>query len=159
MGALALALFSAHVADAQNQPMHGDSSGMLVEGLVIENPWARESVTPTSTAYFVVRNETYQQDRLIDVSSDVAETVQLHESTMQDGVMKMREVEAVDIPAYGETALEPGGVHVMLIGLEAPLEEGQSFPLTLTFENVGAIEVVVMVEDIGHTGKSHDHSN
>lgn len=157
---LAAALLSAQIAGAQNQPMHGhgDMAAATIGELVIENPWARESVTPTGAAYLVIRNQGDTGDRLIGVSSDVAETVQIHESQMQDGVMRMRPVEAVDVPAHGAAMLEPGGIHVMLIGLKAPLEEGQSFTLTLTFEHAGEVEIMTMIEDIGHRGESHDHS-
>jgi copper(I)-binding protein len=76
---------------------------------------------------------------------------------MQDGVMRMRAVEAVEVPAHGQVALEPGGLHVMLIGLKAPLEEGGSFPLKLVFANAGEVEVVATIEDIAHGGAGHDH--
>jgi periplasmic copper chaperone A len=75
-------------------------------------------------------------------------------------VMKMRAIEAVDVPAHGEAVLEPGGLHIMLIGLKAPLEEGKSFALTLEFENAGELEVMTTIEDIAHAGGSgHDHGN
>jgi copper(I)-binding protein len=159
---LAAALLSAQIAGAQNQPMHGHgqmAQSFAVGDLVVEAPWARESVTKTGAVYLSVRNGGDQDDRLIGVSSDVAETVQLHESKMQDGVMKMGEVETVAVPAHGEAMLAPGGIHVMLIGLKAPLEEGRRFPLTLTFEHAGEVEVMTTIEDIGHRGEAHDHSN
>jgi hypothetical protein len=87
----------------------------------------------------------------------VADRAELHESDMQDGVMRMRAVEAVEVPAHGQAALEPGGLHVMLIGLKAPLEEGGSFALTLVFENAGEVEVVTTIEDIAHGGAGHAH--
>jgi copper(I)-binding protein len=71
----------------------------------------------------------------------------------------MGEVETVAVPAHGEAMLAPGGIHVMLIGLKAPLEEGRRFPLTLTFEHAGEVEVMTTIEDIGHRGEAHDHSN
>jgi copper(I)-binding protein len=138
---------------------HGDMTSFTVGDLVVESPWARESVTPTGAAYFTVRNDGDQDDRLIGLSSEVADEAQLHSSVMQDGVMKMRPVEAVDVPARGEAVLEPGGLHVMLIGLKAPLEEGGSFPLTLDFENAGKVQVMTTIEDIGHGAGGHGHSN
>ena len=136
---------------------HGDTASFAVGDLVVENPWARESVTRTGAAYLTVRNAGAADDRLIGVASEVADRAELHGSEMQDGVMRMRPVEAVEVPAHGQAALEPGGLHIMLIGLKAPLEEGGSFALTLTFENAGEVEVVTTIEDIAHGGAGHDH--
>ena len=135
------------------------ANSFTVGDLVVEAPWARESVTRTGAAYMTLRNNGDQPDRLIGVSSDVAETVQLHSSVTQDGVMQMRAVETVEVPAHGEAVLGPGGVHVMLIGLEGPLEEGKSFPLTLQFEKAGEVEVMATIEDIGYAGGGHDHGH
>jgi periplasmic copper chaperone A len=135
-------------------------NSFTVGDLVVEAPWARESVTRTGAAYMTLRNHGDQPDRLIGVSSDVAETVQLHSSVTEDGVMQMRSVETVEVPAHGEAVLEPGGVHVMLIGLEGPLKEGKSFPLTLRFEKAGEVEVTTTIEDIGYAGGGgHDHGH
>ena len=131
---------------------HGDATSFAVGDLVIESPWARESVTRTGVAYFTVRNGGDQDDRLVAIASEVADKAELHSSVVQDGVMRMRAVEAVEVPAHGEAVLEPGGLHVMLVGLKAPLEEGDGFALTLTFENAGEIEVVTTIEDIAHGG-------
>jgi hypothetical protein len=64
---------------------------------------------------------------------------------MEDNVMMMREVQRIDIPGGGEIRMEPGGLHIMFIGLKAPLEDGQTFPLTLTFEKAGETTVEVTV--------------
>jgi copper(I)-binding protein len=136
-----------------------ENATFAVGALVVENPWARESVTRTGAAYLTVRNDGDQNDRLVGVSSEVADKAELHSSVMQDSVMKMRAVEAVDVPAHGEAVLGPGGLHIMLIGLKAPLEEGKSFALTLEFENAGEIEVMTTVEDIAHAGGGHDHGH
>jgi copper(I)-binding protein len=152
--ALLALLGNAHLAFA------AENATFAVGNLVVENPWARESVTRTGAAYLTVRNGGDQDDRLIGVSSTVADKAELHSSVMQDGVMKMRAVEALDVPAHDEAVLEPGGLHIMLIGLKAPLEEGKSFALTLEFENAGEIEVMTTIEDIAHTGGgSHDHGH
>jgi copper(I)-binding protein len=66
--------------------------------------------------------------------------------------MKMRPLPAVDIKAGGQAELKPGGMHIMLVGLAAPLKEGQTFPLTLTFEKAGKVEVTVTVEKAGAMG-------
>jgi hypothetical protein len=158
---------SAEVASPQILAQHEQGHAMAADhdvrsftvgDLVIENPWARESVTKTGAVYLTVHNAGAQDDRLVGATSDVAERTEVHSSVMQDGVMKMQPVEAVDVPAAGEAALAPGGLHVMLMGLKTPLEEGKTFPLVLEFERAGKVEVTVAVEDIGHTGtESHSH--
>jgi copper(I)-binding protein len=150
------------VAQSDQAPAHGghgDMASFAVGEIVIESPWARESVTRTGAVYLTVRNGGDQGDRLTGVSAEVADKAMLHSSVMQDGVMRMSPVDAVEIPAGGEAVLEPGGLHVMLIGLKAPLEEGKSFALTLEFENAGEVQVMTTIEDIGHGAGGHGHGN
>jgi hypothetical protein len=149
------------LAQSDTTGAHGDMASFTVGDLVIESPWARESVTRTGAAYLTVRNGGDAADRLVGVVSEVADRAELHSSVVQDGVMRMRPVDAVEVPAGGEAVLEPGGLHVMLIGLKAPLEEGDSFALTLVFEDAGEVEVVTTIEDIAHggAGTGHDHEH
>ena len=154
------------LAQGEQTDEHAGHSGMAnsftVGDLVVEAPWARESVTRTGAAYMTLRNNGDQPDRLIGISSDVAASVQLHSSATRDGVMQMRAVETVEVPAQGEVMLEPGGLHVMLIGLKVPLEEGKRFPLTLEFGRAGKVQVMTAIEDIGHAGgggHEHGHGN
>src|SRR3546814_16908753 len=86
---------------------------------------------------------------LVATEGEVAERVELHTHTMDGNVMQMRRVEALEIPAQGKAALQPGGIHIMLIGLKQPLREGERFPLTLTFAKAGAVTVEVAVEAVG----------
>ena len=75
--------------------------------------------------------------------------------------MKMRQVEAVEIPAKGSAVLEPGGFHVMLLGVKDPLEEGNAFPMTLTFETAGSVEVEVHIQGIAamHGGSQDEEGH
>lgn len=162
--ALPAAPTPAPVILAQSQPMHargghGEVASFTRGDLVIESPWARESVTPTGAAYLTVRNQGDQDDRLLGISTRVADRAELHISVMQDGVMRMRPVEAIEVPAHGEAVLEPGGLHVMLIGLKTPLEQGGSFALTLVFEKAGEFEVTATIEDIAHGGAGAGHGH
>lgn len=123
--------------------------------IAVEQPFAR--ATPggatTGAAYMTIDNKSSTEDRLMAASSEVAGKVQVHEMSMTNGVMKMREVEGgLAVPANGSVTLKPGGYHVMLIGLKKPLIEGQSFPLTLTFAKAGNISVTVPVKAMGATG-------
>jgi copper(I)-binding protein len=122
--------------------------------LLIDHPWARATIgnVQNGAAYMTITTDGQETDRLVGVEGDVADRVELHSHTMEEGVMKMRPVEAVEIAPGRPTVLQPGGLHVMLIGLRAPLVEGEYFPLTLVFERAGAIEVEVEVESATHTG-------
>jgi len=84
-------------------------------------------------------------DRLLAASSSAAGMVQLHSMAMDGNVMKMREVEAIELPAGKTVELKPGGLHIMLMGLKAPLKAGSSVPLTLKFEKAGAVTVNLTV--------------
>jgi periplasmic copper chaperone A len=120
--------------------------------LDVANAWAR--ATPgkadTGAAYLTIRSPT--ADRLISASSPVAKKAELHSMEMTGMTMKMRPLAGLDIPAGNPVTLKPGGEHVMLMGLNAPLREGQSFPLTLTFEKAGVREVTVAVGKPGAAG-------
>ena len=118
--------------------------------LVIMAPWARATIgqVKTGAVYLSVINHGAAGDRLLAVSTPVAAKAQLHSNIVEDGVMKMRPVEAIDIEAKGSATLEPGGVHVMLMGVRNPLEEGDAFAMTLTFETAGSVDVEVHVQGI-----------
>ena len=116
--------------------------------LAIGHPWAAESVgpAPTGAAYFLVVNGGAVPDRLVAVATTVAKEAQLHTHLVEDGVVRMRQLKGIDVDPGNPVEFRPGGLHVMLIGLAAPLKAGASFPMTLTFEKAGAIEVEVRVE-------------
>jgi copper(I)-binding protein len=76
----------------------------------------------------------------------------MHTMSMQGDVMKMRPLAAIDIPAGQPVTLSPGGMHIMLLGLTQPLREGQSFPLTLSFDHAGPRQVTVTIEKAGAMG-------
>jgi len=120
----------------------------------VEKPWARATPGGASTGavYMTLDNKSNAADRLVGASTDVAATVQVHEMSMENGTMKMREVAGgLAIPAGGSVVLKPGAYHVMLIGLKKPLKAGNSFPLTLKFEKAGEVAVTVPVEAMGAT--------
>mgnify|MGYP001333973401 CR=1 FL=1 len=116
--------------------------------LVIEHPWARASIgaARTGAAYMTIRNEGTAPDRLVAAASEVAETAELHTHVAEGDVMRMRPVAAIEIPPGGAVELRPGGLHLMLMGLRAPLREDEVFPATLTFERAGAVKIEIVVE-------------
>ncbi len=130
-----------------------------VGAISIDHPWARASMgmAKAGAAYMVLTNDGSAPDRLVSASAEVSETVELHTHLMEDGVMRMRQVQAIEVAPGAPSVLEPGGLHVMLIGLKEPLTAGESFPMTLTFEQAGEITVEVAVEAMGG-GHGHSHS-
>lgn len=88
-------------------------------------------------------------DKLIAARSEVAASVELHVMAMKGDVMQMRQVDAIDLGAGQTVELKPGGYHLMLMGLKAPLQAGSSFPLTLKFEKAGELTVSVKVDAAG----------
>ncbi|MHA1571082.1 MAG: copper chaperone PCu(A)C [Alphaproteobacteria bacterium] len=126
--------------------------------IVIEGPWSRATAPrqPTSGAFLTIYNHGDTADRLIDVSSPGAQTVDLHRTAKENGVMKMRPAGAIDIPAQGMVSLAPGGLHIMLIGLTQPLKKGATLPITLTFEHAGEITIEAVIQSAGSPG--HDHT-
>jgi copper(I)-binding protein len=130
------------------------ASGALAQTgqLEVSDAWAR--ATPgkaeNGAAYLTIRSPT--ADRLVSASSPAAKKAELHTMEMAGMVMKMRPLAGLDIPAGRPVTLKPGGEHIMLMGLNTPLREGQSFPLTLTFEKAGTREVSVAIEKPGAAG-------
>ncbi len=122
----------------------------FAEGITIDNAYARSSgpTAKTGAAFFVIRNESDQDDRLIDARSGVAKKVELHTHIHgADGVMQMRRDEdGFEVPAHGSHQLKRGGDHVMLMGLNQPLNDGDTVTLTLVFEKAGEITVEVPVD-------------
>lgn len=118
----------------------------------IDHPWARATTGQTGAIYMTIKNAGSADDRLVSAATPVAGEVQLHIEINDNGVMKMRPVPAIDVKPKGQTTLKPGGLHVMLIGLKQPLKQGESFPLTLSFEKAGKLEVSVVVEKAGAMG-------
>ncbi|MEZ6024192.1 MAG: copper chaperone PCu(A)C [Hyphomonadaceae bacterium] len=115
--------------------------------ITLVDPWA--GATPdgatVGAGYVVLRNEGDGADRLVSATSPRAGHVELHEMRMEGDMMRMSPVEAIDVPAHGETALAPGGLHIMFIDIPAPLAEGESIPVTLHFEQQGDVEAVFVV--------------
>ena len=116
----------------------------------VEHAWARASAgNATVAAAYMTVTDNGRPDRLIGVSTPVAAEAQLHETIDDHGVMKMRLLDGVALEPGKPVTFKPGGYHVMLIGLKSPLKAGDSFPLTLTFEQAHPITVTVKVEAAG----------
>ena len=134
---------------------HGDMSPAkaVTKGTItVSNPWARASAgrAANGAAYFAIANKGASADRLIGVEAAVARKASLHSHTMSGGIMRMRPVKGgLTVAPGGRLGFAPGGTHVMLMGLKAPLKAGESFPLTLIFQGAGRIILKVPVRPIG----------
>lgn len=108
----------------------------------VTDTWARASILAARpvAAYFTILST--EHDRLIDLSAPIAAKVMIHATEIgADGVSRMRHIEALELPSGQVVTLTPGSMHLMLMGIEAKLEEGTSFPMTLTFEKAGEVTV------------------
>ena len=103
-------------------------------------------MTRNSAAYMNIANLTGRADRLLSVSSDAAEKTTLHQTSVLDGVAKMRHLMAIDLPAGKTVTFAPGGFHIMLINLNHPLKIGQEIELKLTFEKAGEKRIKVPIK-------------
>jgi len=119
--------------------------------VVVQQPWAR--ATPggakTGAAYMTLINNGASADRLLSATTPLADQVQFHKETEDNGVSRMREVRNVELEPGAKIVFKPGEMHMMLVGLKQPLIEGQALPLTLQFERAGNIDVTMPIEKVG----------
>jgi copper(I)-binding protein len=127
IGACQLALAAESVADA----------------IMVDDPYVRAVPPgqPNSASFMVLHNMSKKGSALTGASSSVAEVVELHTHTLEEGMMRMRKVEKIDLPAGEVVKLQPGGLHVMLIGLKQKLVPDEKVSLTLTFEDGSSLRV------------------
>jgi hypothetical protein len=117
----------------------------------VERPWSR--ATPPGAkigvGFLQLRNAGSSAERVVGAVSPVAGRVEMHVTSREGDVMKMRQVDSLEIPAGGTFELKPGGAHLMLMGLEQPLKQGDKVPLTLKLERSGEVSVELTVEALG----------
>ena len=139
----------------KNTVMAAITTGMLVFSatnamagdIMVNDAWARASagMAGAGAAFMEIKNMGASDDKLISASSNISAKTELHTHMMDGDIMKMRQVEFIDVAGNSTTELKPGGYHVMFMGLKNMLVEGTSFPLTLTFEKAGNIDLTVNV--------------
>jgi periplasmic copper chaperone A len=126
---------------------HAQSDAKIAVG----DAWSRATPAGSKTAvvYMTLANSGAAADRLLGATTPVGDKVEFHSNANDNGVMRMREMPAIDIAPGAKVVLKPGGMHAMIEGLNQPLAEGQSFRLTLEFAKVGKIEISVRIEKVG----------
>jgi copper(I)-binding protein len=125
-------------AVARDRP-HGD--------IVVGHAWSRPTAAGMGmgVGYLVMTNQGKTPDVLVSASTPAAENVEFHESTLVDGMHRMRPRAEIPLPAGATVKLEPGGLHLMLVGLKGPLAAGTRVPLTLEFREAGAVTIELSV--------------
>jgi periplasmic copper chaperone A len=123
--------------------------------LVISREWSR--ATPNGAkigaGYLTIENKGTAADKLVGVTGDISDKIEVHEMSMTNGVMKMRPVEGGLTIAPGKTVkLAPNGYHLMIMDLKNPLKQGDKVPLTLQFEKAGKVAVTLDVQGVGAQG-------
>jgi len=118
-----------------------------VGGLAVSDGWVRAApAAGNSAAYMIIRNDGPAPDRLLAALTPAAARVEIHRTEMEGGVARMvHQAEGLEVPAGSTVALEPGGLHVMLMDLVADLEDGQTLLLTLQFEQAGVMTLELPV--------------
>lgn len=119
-----------------------------INDLSFNDPWIRGSVPgqKNGAGYVVIQNKGGTAAALVSANSDRADRIELHTIVREDGVAKMREVQEIPIPANGSVTLQPGGYHIMFIGLTQPFKEGESIPVKLNFANGQSVDVSFSVK-------------
>lgn len=117
---------------------------MKIGDLVIGHPWSRQTPAGAQTAagFMTITNNGRQDDRLISATAAISAIAQIHEMRMEGDVMKMTEMpDGIVIPAGSSVVLKPGLLHIMFMGLKTPVNEGDVFAGTLTFEKAGTVDI------------------
>lgn len=162
IAAVVAALLAGPVARAQTQSGSPGAAPALVqppsaaERIRAEGAWARPAQATgahhgpamgvTSAVFLTLINDSSSSGYLVAVRSDVADAVEIHETSLVDGVMRMAPVQRIEVPARGQVQLRPGGYHIMLLGLRRALQEGDRFRVALVFDDGSELALDVQVE-------------
>lgn len=133
------------------------SINVYAQDIVVSDAYVRATPphTKNSAAFLTLTNQQDKSIKLVAASSDIAERVELHNHIHEDGVMKMRQVEAITIPAKASTRLQPGGYHVMFLGLKEQLNLEQEVKFNLYFDNGDELTITAPVKKINMMHKHH----
>jgi hypothetical protein len=135
-------------------------AALRIGDLAIEGAWARATPSGATVAagYLKITNAGTDADVLLGGATQAAERLEVHEMTMADGIMRMRPLgEGLPLEPGKTVELAPGGVHLMLLGLKAPLKEGERLRATLTFKRAGPIDVEFRIAPVGAASPPHEH--
>lgn len=132
------------------------SGTALAADVTVEGAYARATAPgQPNSAVFMQLNNQGEATSLVNASSNAAKVVELHTHIHDQGVMRMRKIDAIELPADNQVELAPGGLHIMLIGLEAPLQEGSQIEMTLEFADGTSEQLEVPVEMVMPASMGH----
>ncbi len=140
------------------------AGSVLAQGVTVEESWARATVQGQKATGAFMKITAKEGTKLVGASSPAAGVTEIHEMKMDKDVMKMSAISALPIPAGKTVELKPGGLHVMLMDLKAPLNDKTNVPITLVFENAKGVrsnmDLQVPVKKMGMPQESkHDHKH
>lgn len=141
-------------------PVSALSHDFKAGSLELKHPWSAKApaVAPVLGGYVTIVNTGTQSDRLVGGTTTVAERLEIHESSIIDGIARMRPAkQGIEIPAGGTLSLQPGGAHIMLFNPRQRPAEGEKFKATLKFEKAGSVEVEFVVQK-PKPSSGEDHS-
>jgi protein SCO1/2 len=150
---LAASLLAATAGAAELDARITPAADLAPSGSIrVVGAWSRATApgAPVGVVYFEVIN-TGPADTLLAIECPAAQRAEMHATGRADGIMSMRPVESVDIPAGGRLSFQPGGLHAMLIGIKEPLKEGGRLPLTLVFRRAGKLRFEAAIQGLGTT--------
>jgi hypothetical protein len=132
---------------------------VFADDITVEQGYVRATIpgTSISSAYMTIINNTDKNLTLLGASSAVSQRIEIHQHTMTDGMMKMRQVKSISVEAGSQLILEPLGYHLMIFNLEEPLNAGQKSTLTLHFAEEKNIEITLPIESIKRKKSMHHH--
>ena len=140
------------------------SAGVLAgaaDNVAVQDPYVRLAPpnAPATGAFMVIKNNGDKDIKVVKAANPVSKVTELHTHLNEGGVMKMRPVPAIDVKAKGEAVLKPGGLHVMLIDLKAPMKEGDVVPITLSFDDGSSkqVDAKVVRPTAAATPMDHKH--
>lgn len=131
------------------------AAGARAGDIEVTEAFARASATPgakTASLYLTLANRGTLPDRLVAVATPAAQMAHVHETMNAEGVMKMRMADGIELAPGASVMLKPGGLHIMLMGLRAPLKKGETLELRLTFEKSDALKIVVPIAGVAADG-------
>lgn len=128
------------------------SPALAEESIRVFDAWARATILASRPGAAYLTIESAAEDRLLGVTTPVAGHVMIHAVEKDGDVSRMKHIETLELPAGQRVTLAPGGMHLMLMGLQDKLSEGTAFPMTLSFETAGEVTVEVSVLGIAAEG-------
>jgi periplasmic copper chaperone A len=131
---------------------------VLASDVMVKGAFARASAVSTATSgvvYMILSNQGTTPDKLISITTPAAGMAMLHESKDEGGVSTMMDMSGLDIPAGGVIEMKPGGIHIMLMGLTAPLKKGDTLKLTLNFQHAGKVDVDAKIGGVAQASENN----